>query len=161
MSSWNSWRLTSARRVATWDQLRNTAHLRQCSHGPPGKPSGQDEVVIKTHVPSGLTARAKPLVAWVARTWDGHKTQAQLSLHLCGVPENLNLSSLDLRSARNAGPAPCRATWSLSSVDRESTPAVSGGKPSVAETLRALPTHARDICLQCPSLPTAWLNKWA
>ena len=47
-----------------------------------------------------------------------------------------------------------RATWSLSSVDWESTHAVSGGN-SAAETLEALPTHANDICLQCSSLPTA------
>ena len=30
---------------------------------------------------------------------------------------------------------PCKVTWTLSSVDRESTHTVSGGKPSVAETL--------------------------
>ena len=54
---------------------------------------------------------------------------------------------------------PCRATWSLSSVDRESTHAVSGGKPSVAQTLQALPTHASDICLQGSFLPTTQLNK--
>ena len=30
---------------------------------------------------------------------------------------------------------PCRATWSLSSVDQESTHAVSGGEPSVTQTL--------------------------
>ena len=30
--------------------------------------------------------------------------QAQLRLHLCGVPENLNLSRLDLGSTRNPGP---------------------------------------------------------
>ena len=29
---------------------------------------------------------------------------------------------------------------------------MSGGKPSVAETLWAHPTHASDICLQCSSL---------
>ena len=68
----------------------------------------------------------------------GDKRQAQPSLHLCGVPENLNLSGLDLGSARNAGPAldsSCRATWSLSSVDWENTHTVSRGKPSVAQTL--------------------------
>ena len=54
---------------------------------------------------------------------------------------------------------PCRATWSLSSVDQESTHTMSRGKPSVAESLRALPTHTSDICLQRPSLPTAQLNK--
>ena len=58
-----------------------------------------------------------------------HKTQAQPSLLLCGVPENLNLSGLGLGSACNAGPAPCRAAWSLSSVDGESTHAVSGANP--------------------------------
>ena len=31
--------------------------------------------------------------------------QTQPSLRLCGVPENLNLSSLDLGSAYNPGPA--------------------------------------------------------
>ena len=91
--------------------------------------------------------------------WGRHKTQAQLSLNLCGVPENLNLSVLGLGSARNSGPAPCRAAWSLSSVDRESTHAMSWGKPSVAGTLRVLPTRASDICLKCFSLPTAKLNK--
>ena len=88
-----------------------------------------------------------------------HKTQAQPSLRLCGVPENLNLSGLGLGSACNSGHAPCRATWSLSSVDGESTCALNGDKPSVAGTLRVLPTHASGICLQCPSLPTARLNK--
>ena len=34
-------------------------------------------------------------------TWEGHKTQAQPSLCLCGVPKNLNLSSLDLGSTHN------------------------------------------------------------
>ena len=56
---------------------------------------------------------------------------------------------------------PCRATWKLSNVDWESTPTTSGGKPSVAQTLQALPTHTSDICLQCSSLPVAQLNKLA
>ena len=85
--------------------------------------------------------------------------QAQPSLDLCGVPEKLNLSALGLGSARNLGPTPCKEDWSLSSGDGESTHAVSGGKPIVAGTLRVLPTHASDICLQCPSLPTGRLNK--
>ena len=51
---------------------------------------------------------------------------------------------------------PSGATWSLSSVGREATRAVSGGSPSVAEALRA---HASVISLQRPFLPTAQLNK--
>ena len=57
-----------------------------------------------------------------------HKTQAQQSLLLYGVPENM--SGLGLRSACNSGPVPRRATWSLSSVDGVSTHAMSVGKPS-------------------------------
>ena len=45
--------------------------------------------------------------------------------------------------------------WSLSSVDAESTHGVSGDKPSVAGTLRVLPTQASDVYLQCPSFHTA------
>ena len=61
-------------------------------------------------------------------------------------------------TARSTGPAPYRAAWSLSSVERKAH-TVSGGKPSVAGALRALPTQASDVCLQRPSLPAARLNK--
>ena len=54
---------------------------------------------------------------------------------------------------------PCRETCSLSSVDRKSTHTVSGGKPSVSQRLRALPTHTSDICSQGSLLPTGQLNK--
>ena len=47
----------------------------------------------------------KHLVTWAAWTWEGHKTQAQPSLHLWGLPEYLNLSGLDLGSAYNPWPA--------------------------------------------------------
>ena len=74
-------------------QRRHTAHLR-------GWDGGGD----KTQVPPGESVLAKHLAAWAAWTWEGHKTQAQLSLRLCGVPKTLNLGS-DLGSARNPGPA--------------------------------------------------------
>ena len=74
--------------------------------------------------------------------WGRHKTQVQPSPRFCGEP------------------APYTAAWSLSSVDGESTHARrEWGKPSVAGTLRVLPTQASDICLQRPFLPTARLNK--
>ena len=60
-----------------------------------------------------------------------------------------------------SGQHPCRANWSLSNVHRESTRSMSWGKPSMVHTLQALPTHASEICLQCSSLPTTQLNKWA
>ena len=73
-------------------------------HSAPRKPSGWDQGGDKMHR-AWECALAKRLVTWAAQTWAGHKTQTQPSLHLCGVPENLNLSGLDLGSARNPGPA--------------------------------------------------------
>ena len=136
-------------------QRRHMAHLSRCSHCAPRKPSGWDRGGDKTHRP----------------IWG-----------LCTHQALSRLSCSNLGRAKNAGPTeepepeqlrprkymqhrahfrqfPRRATWSLSSVDQESTHAVSRGKPSVAQTLRALPTHASDNCLQCSSLPTAQLNK--
>ena len=46
----------------------------------------------------------KHLLTWATWTWEVHKTQAQPSLGLCGVPENLNLSGSDLGSANKPGP---------------------------------------------------------
>ena len=70
------------------------AHLRAAGKGE----------VISHSLQLGAAVRAKHLVTGAVRTWDGHKTQAQPSLRLCGVPENLNLSGLDLGSAGNPGP---------------------------------------------------------
>ena len=89
-----------------------------------------------------------------------HKTQAQPSLCFCWVPRNLNLSCLGLGSARNSGPTPWRAAWSLSRVDEGRTHTATGRKSSVVGTLWVLPTHASDICLQCPPSPQHdWTSK--
>ena len=77
------------------------------------------EVIRRTAPEQSVLARYR--VAWAAQTREWHKTQAQQSLCPCGVPENLNLSGLDLGSARNPGPTPYRATWSLSRVVWENT----------------------------------------
>ena len=48
---------------------------------------------------------AKHLITWAARTWEEHKTQAQLSLRHWGLPECLNLRGLDLGGTCSPGPA--------------------------------------------------------
>ena len=106
-SSWNPGWLTSAKRVTVWDQLprRDTWYTI--------------DGVLKVHLGlNGLnrvgdydvplawnSVVSKHLVIWAAQTWEGHKTQAQQSLRLWGVPEYLNLSDLDLEAAYNPGPA--------------------------------------------------------
>ena len=131
---------------------------------PTGAPEnwGWDHGGNKAHWGALHPGRVYSSSSWLPELlrWERHKVQAEPSLCFCGVTENLNLSGLGLGSALNSGPAPYRAAWSLSSVDRESRHDMSGGKPSVAGTLWVLPTDASDIRLQCPSLPTARLNKW-
>jgi len=81
------------------------AHLRRRASCTPRKLSSRDGGGNKSKPPIGATALAKHLVTWAARTWEGHKMKAQPSLRLCGVPKNLFLSSLDMESACNPGPA--------------------------------------------------------
>ena len=71
---------------------------------PENRVAGTGEGIILS-LQLGATRRAKDLVTGAVQTWDGCKMQAQPSLCLCGVPENLNLSCLDLGSARKPGPA--------------------------------------------------------
>ena len=79
-----------------------------------------------------------------------HKTQAELSLRLCGVPKNLNLSGLGMGSAHNAGPAPCRAAWSLSSVDGEAH--TREGQAQCGRNTASAP-HTRQWHLSAAPLP--------
>ena len=95
------------------DQLlrRDTQHTLeggQVVH-PENRATGMVEA-ISHNLQLGATALTKHLVTCTAQTWEGHKTQAQPSLRLGGVPENLNLSGLDLGSACNPGPASA-STW--------------------------------------------------
>ena len=103
---WDSGRLTSAGMVAAGDQLPRGDTQHTWEDAPTthqgNQVAGMGEVIRGT--PRGESVLTKHLVAWAAQTWEGHKTQAQLSLCLCGVPENLNLSGLDLGSAHNTGP---------------------------------------------------------
>ena len=112
----------------------------------------------RSHAAPEKSELVKLLVAWAAPMGKAQNTGPTKPAPLWSTQEP-ELSGLGLESACNLGPAPCRATWSLSSVDGESTHSMSRGKPSVAGTLWVPLTHTSDICLQCPSLPTARLNK--
>ena len=78
-------------------QKRHAVHLRRHARCTPRRRSGLDWGGDKSQTSTG---------GHCAPTWEGHKTQAQPSLRLCGVPEYLNLSDLDMGSAHNPGPAP-------------------------------------------------------
>ena len=81
-------------------QKRHTAHLRRRARCTPRKPSGWDGGGIKSQPSTGYN-RAHQAPGHLSCSELG---QAQPILCLCGVPENLNLSGLDLGSACNPGP---------------------------------------------------------
>ena len=144
-------------------QRRHMAHLRRRSHCAPRKPSDWPQAGDKTYHPT--------------RGECTHQAPGRLSCSDLGRAQNAGPTEcVPLWSTREPEPErlrlgkfmqpracfrhfPCRATWSLNSVDWENTHSTSGGKPSVAQTVQALSTHATDICLQCSSLLTAQLNK--
>ena len=119
-------------------QRRHMAHLRQRSRCAPRKLRGWDRGGDKNTAHLGEFARQAP----------GHLSCLDL-----GRAQNVDpIKSVPLSSTREPEPEwlrpekctqprtsfrqfPCRATWSLSSVDWESTHAMSRGKPSVAQTL--------------------------
>ena len=163
-SSWDPGWLTSARRVAAWDQL----------------PRGDTRHTWDSALVASWETEQPGLGRWLRHTvhlgpcacqapgclsWEGHKMYTPLSL--CPMRSAREHECEHLRTGKCTkcracfGQYHCRATWSLSSVDMESTCTMSWDKPSVAQTLWALPTHTSDICLQCSSLPTAQLNKLA
>ena len=104
-SSWDPGQLTSARRVAAWDQRKHTAYLRRSSRCKPRKPSCQDREVVKTHGPHGTVCSPMTWLpellrprkhikhtpnqvcaleeylktwTWEAETWEVHETQGLL-----------------------------------------------------------------------------------
>ena len=87
-----------------------------------------------------------------------HGSQGTLHLPSTQLPELLRPGK-DTKCTTQQGLCPCRAPWSLSGVTQEAHAALGFGKPSVVHPLQAIPTHASDICLQCPSLHTTQLNK--
>ena len=143
-------------------QRRCMAHLTRCSCFTPRKLSSWDREGDKTHCTWGECARQAPgrlSCSDLRRAQNAGQTQF-VPLWSTREPEPERLRPGKCSQPRaHLRQFPSRATWSLSSVDRESTHAVSEGKPSVAKILQALPKHTSDICLQCSSLPAAQLNK--
>ena len=117
-------------------QKRHRAHLRCCFV--PGKPSGWDRRGGKMHRTWGVCARQAP-----GRLSCSDLGRAQNA----GPTESVPLWSTQepepewLRPGKCMKPRahfrhfPCRAIWSLTSVDWESTHAVIRGKPSMGQTL--------------------------
>jgi len=104
--SWDGWHLPggSQPEISSPEETHSTPEmvLLLCAQETaPGKGEG----VIRCTAPPGESVLAKHLVAWAVRAWEGHKTQAEPSLCLCGISRNLNLSGLDLGSAYKPGPA--------------------------------------------------------
>ena len=109
-TSWDSGWLTSTGRVAARDQLPRRDKARPLYTQ---KTSGWDWGGDKSQPSTGGDYAYQGTGHLSSSDLERVQTQAQPSLHLCGVPENLNLSSLDLEVHANHGPhqtVPGRAT---------------------------------------------------
>ena len=93
-----------------------------------------------------------------------HKTQAQPSMRLCGAPENLNLSSLGLGSARNPGPTPWSGSHSLEPEQcrwgKHTRPPRAGANPVWPEHCECSPhTPVTFVCSAPPSPQHDWTSE--
>ena len=137
-------------------QRRHMAHLRQCSHCEPRKLSSWDQGGDNMYHPAGRVRLPNPWSPQLLKSGKGTKHRPNRACAFVGYPRT---EPERLRPGKCAQPRACfrqfpyRATWSLSSVDQESTHAMSGGKPNMAQTLQAGPSHTSNICLKCSSLP--------
>ena len=119
-------------------QRRHMAHLRWHSCCTPKKPRVWDWGGDKMHHSAGRAHSPSTWLPELLGPGKGTKRRQTKSVPLWSTrepePEWLRPGKCMQPRARFRQFL-CRATWSLSSVDWESTHAVSGGKPSVAQTL--------------------------
>ena len=165
LPSWDPGWLTSTRIVTPWDQhpKGDTHHTWDCAvvvHlGNWMAGTGQ---MNKMHSPHGTVCLPR-LVTWAVRTWEGHKIHSQprsVPLQSTQEPEWLiSVKYMKCRATWDSAVAEHSGDWAVYTRDMYAT--LDCGQPSVVHPLWALPTHASGICLQCPSLPTTQLNKWA
>ena len=143
-------------------QRRHTVHLSQCPCGAPRKRVAGTREVTRCTAYLRQCTRQAPGHLSCSDLGKAQNTCLTKSVPLWSTqepePEQLRPGKC-VKCRACFGQFPCRATWSLSSIDQKITCTMSWGKPSVVHTLQALPTHARDICLQCSTLPKAQLNK--
>ena len=111
---------------------RLMAHLGQCTHKTPGLNCLYLERTQNAQ-PIWVSASIGHLSIWAALCWELHEMQGPF------------------------GMVSLQSTLEMPEVHT----ALDYGKTSVVHPLWALPTQASRVCLQCPSLPTAKLNKWA
>ena len=117
--------MTSVRRAAETSSPGHPGHSRDRTPAAQTEAGGWGGAGSRRTPTWGEGARQAP-GPLSCRAWEGHGTQAQPSLRLCAVPENLNPSGVGLGSAGNPGRVrqfPCRATWSLSTWEMHATPA--------------------------------------
>ena len=124
-SSWDPGWLTSARRVAAWDQL-STGDTRHTWDGAltahPGNRAAKNRKVNKMHSPPGTVHSPS---TWSPTLLEPGKSTKRRPNWVCALqstqePERLRPRKCTIRRAR-FGQFLCRAPWSLSSVDLGST----------------------------------------
>ena len=161
-SSWHRGWFTSTRSVTeklrSASQRRHTAHFRLHPLTHPGNRVARTREVHKMHSLPGTVCLTSTQPPEQLGPGKGTKCTAYLSLCPHGAPKNVRCGKCK-KCRTHLGQHPCRAAWSLSSVEVHAT--LGCDKPSVVHPLHAPRTHNSSICLKCLSLPTAQQDKWA
>ena len=136
-------------------QRRHMAHLRRHSCCEPRKSSSWDGGGDNMYRAIWGECAPKHLVTWAAWTWEGHKTQHNWVCALWSAqepePERLRPGKCTQPRA-HLRQFTSRATWSLSSVDGESTRSVWAGETQCGPDTASAP-HTRQGCLSAGLLP--------
>ena len=136
------------------------AHLGLCSCSTPEKLSGLVQAVDMMHGPPGTVhspSNRSP------EFLDLGRTQNTQSIQVCPlvedpIPEWLRPGKC-MKQSSHLGQCPCRAAWSLSSVDPGSTCNLGLWQTQCGPSTASTPTHPSGISLQCLCFPTTQLNK--
>ena len=139
-------------------QKRHIAHLRQCPPSTPRKPRGRDQGGDKMHHPAGrVCSLAKHLLPEPLTPGKGTKRRPN---QVCAFREYPRTGTCPQPRA-GFRQLPCRATWSLSSVDGQAHRPWAGANPVWPRHCERSPHTPVIFVSSTPPPPTAQLNKWA
>ena len=139
-------------------QGRHRANLDSALAAQPGNRAARTREVSKMHGPPETVS--SPSTGHPNKT---HSPSGSVPLWSPQEPKQLR-HGMCTKCRAHSGQRPCRASWSLSSVDTGRTRCLGLWQTQCGPSMRALPAHASSICCSIPPSHNAFvqmsLNRW-